>query len=49
MYPPIAVFRPDLARAMLKYRIQGMKPAQQRAASGGYDGARYNISIKKLL
>jgi len=40
MYPPIALFRPDLAKAMLKYRIQGMPPALERAAEGGYSGAR---------
>ena len=43
MYPPILVFRPDLAKAMLGYRIQGIGEAQQRAAEGGYQGARYNI------
>ena len=41
MYPPILVFRPDLAKAMLGYRIQGIGEAQQRAAEGGYQGARF--------
>ena len=41
MYPAIALFRPDLAKAMLKYRIQGMKEAQSRAAEGGFNGARF--------
>ena len=40
MYPPIALFRPDLAKAMLKYRIQGIEEAMKRAKSGGYEGAR---------
>ena len=41
MYPPMLMFRPDLARAMLKYRIQGIDEAKARAAEGGYNGARY--------
>ena len=49
MYPPILVFRPDLAKAMLAYRIQGIGEAQQRAAEGGYQGARYNITILTYL
>ena len=44
MYPPILMFRPDLAKAMLKYRIQGIEEAQDRSAEGGYDGARYIIA-----
>lgn len=36
MYPAILMLRPDLARQMLSYRINGMVPAFQRAASGGY-------------
>ena len=46
MYPPILVFRPDLAKAMLKYRIQRIGEAQLRAASGGYQGARLKITIE---
>ena len=49
MYPPILVFRPDLAKAMLGYRIQGIGEAQQRAAEGGYQGARYKITIPVLF
>ena len=45
MYPPILVFRPDLAKAMLGYRIQGIGEAKQRAAEGGYQGARYQVTI----
>ncbi len=40
MYPPVLMFRPDLAKAMLKYRIQGIPEAQARARQGGYNGAR---------
>ncbi len=40
MYPPMLMFRPDLAKAMLKYRIQGIPQAQARARQGGYNGAR---------
>ena len=49
MYPPILVFRPDLAKAMLGYRIQGIGEAQQRAAEGGYQGARYDITIPVMF
>ncbi|XP_059096648.1 protein-glucosylgalactosylhydroxylysine glucosidase-like [Tigriopus californicus] len=41
MYPPILMFRPDLAKEMLKYRMQGISEAQQRAAQDGYEGARF--------
>ncbi len=41
MYPPILMFRPDLAKAMLRYRIQGIEEAQDRAFEGDYEGARY--------
>ncbi len=40
MFPPIVVFRPDLAKAMLKYRVEGMSEALKRASEGGYSGAR---------
>jgi len=40
----MALINPDLAKSMLKYRIQGMAAAQERAAEGGYNGARYNYS-----
>lgn len=41
MYPPILMFRPDLAREMLSYRIKGMGPAFERAVDGGYQGTRF--------
>jgi len=41
MYPPILVFRPDLARDMLSYRISRMDEAKKRAELGGYSGARF--------
>lgn len=41
MYPAITLLRPDLAKAMLSYRIQGIGEAMKRAASGGYEGARW--------
>jgi len=41
MYPPILMFRPDLAVDMLSYRIHGMDYAKERAVSGGYEGARF--------
>ncbi len=40
MMPPIAMFRPDLARIMLNYRVKRIGEAQDRAGEGGYDGAR---------
>jgi len=40
MYPSILMFRPDLARDMLSYRIAGMDLARERAAEGGYNGVR---------
>ena len=49
MYPPILVFRPDLAKAMLGYRIQGIGEAQQRAAEGGYQGARYDVTTQNYI
>ncbi|XP_067686916.1 uncharacterized protein [Haliotis asinina] len=41
MYPPILMFHPGLAKAMLSYRIYAMPPSYERAASGGYGGLRY--------
>jgi trehalose/maltose hydrolase-like predicted phosphorylase len=41
MYPPILMLRPDLARDMLSYRINGMPEAFARALEGGYGGARF--------
>ena len=41
MYPAILLFRPDLAKMMLKYRIQGIGEAQMRAQENGHNGARY--------
>jgi len=35
------MFRPDLAKDMLSYRINGMEYAEKRAESGGYEGARF--------
>ncbi len=40
MMPPIAMFRPDLARIMLNYRIKRIGEAQARAENGSYSGAR---------
>lgn len=40
MYPPVLMFRPDLAKAMLNYRIRGIEEARDRAQEGGYNGAR---------
>ncbi len=40
MMPPIALFRPELARIMLNYRIRRIGEAQLRAQDGGYNGAR---------
>lgn len=41
MYPGILMLRPELARDMLSYRIHGIEAAFDRAAVGGYQGARF--------
>ena len=41
MYPPILLLNPDLAKAMLNYRMQGIEEAIKRSQSGGYEGARF--------
>ncbi len=38
MYPAVLMFRPDLAKDMLSYRIHGMEPAFRRAYNGGFSG-----------
>lgn len=40
MLPAVLMFRPELAKEMLKYRIRNMGEAEKRAESGGYGGAR---------
>ncbi len=49
MYPPVLMFRPDLAKAMLKYRIQCIEEAQIRAQDGGYNGARSVLHTHKAV
>ena len=45
MYPAMLLVRPDLARDMLSYRIHGMDPAFERAASGGYNGKMFYYEL----
>jgi len=40
MLLPITVFRPDLAKVMLNYRIARLEEGQTRATSEGYSGER---------
>ncbi|TSK13471.1 Protein-glucosylgalactosylhydroxylysine glucosidase [Bagarius yarrelli] len=41
MYPGIAVFHPNMAKAVLKYRMQTLKGAQVNAQMQGYKGLKF--------
>ncbi|MEG1700529.1 MAG: glycoside hydrolase family 65 protein [Alistipes sp.] len=41
MFPPLLMLQPEMARAMLDYRVDRLQPARQRAYSLGYRGAMF--------
>ncbi len=41
MFPPLLVFHPEMARAMLDYRYDRLPKARQKAANFGYKGAMF--------
>ena len=40
MLPAVLLFKPDLVKASLNYRVSKMGEALKRAAEGGFEGAR---------